>query len=500
MGKKYVPIIVGAAQFTQHKGTSQPLDSLGLMIKTGQAAITNTQTQKIIDFIDAVYMVNIYSWSYKDAPSELSEKLNITPKEKIYLPDGGHSPQMLVNRAAKAIAFGEHRCVLITGGEAAYSIAKTFNGRRPKHWPKRRSPKYINGKKWNISEINKKYKLFFPSLTYAIIETALRASSGRSIEEHKRYMGELLERFSRVASKNPFSWTQKHYSADEIITPSSENRNIVYPYTKRMCANNFVDQAGTIIVASEEIANLLNIDKKNWIYIMGGVDLKNIDEIYQRPKLDDSPAIREGIPIVLNQSGLDLSDIDKFDLYSCFPSIVEIFLKELGIKEDDPRDLTVTGGLPYFGTPLSNYSLHAIINTVELIRNDPSLKIMIIANGGYNTKQSIGIYGNKPPKEEWGVRDDSKIQESILKKILPDIAEKINGRITVEGYSIIYDRSGQPKRGVLVGSLENGARALAIITTESDMLLTLENQDLVGKNFIIKYDENLDRNIVISVE
>jgi len=500
MGKKHNPIIIGAAQFTQRKGTPQPLDSLNLMIKTGREAISNTQNKKVIDFIDAVYMVNISSWSYEDAPGDLSKKLNITPKEKIYLPDGGHTPQMLVNRAAKAIASGEHRCVLITGGEAAYSIAKIFKGERPKHWPQKKLPKYVNGEHWNISEIDKKYRLYFASLSYAIFETALRASSGRSIEEHRKYMGELLEHFSKVASKNPFSWTQKHFSADEIITPSPKNRRIVYPYTKRMCANNFVDQAGTIIIASEEIAKLLNIDKKHWIYIMGGADLKNIDQFYRRPNLDSSPAVREGSRIALEQAGLELSDIDKFDLYSCFPSIVEIFMKELGIKEDDPRELTVTGGLPYFGTPLSNYSLHAIINTVELIRSDPSLNIMIIANGGYNTKQSIGIYGTEPPTIDWGVQDVSKIQESILNKILPDIAEKANGKLTVEGYSIVYERAGQPKRGVLVGFLENGRRALALITTESDMLLTLENQELVGKKFVIKYDANLDRNIAISKE
>jgi len=48
------------------------------MVKTGQDAINNTHNKKVIDFIDAVYMVNISSWSYEDAPGELSKKLNIT--------------------------------------------------------------------------------------------------------------------------------------------------------------------------------------------------------------------------------------------------------------------------------------------------------------------------------------------------------------------------------------------------------------------------------------
>ncbi len=159
-----------------------------------------------------------------------------------------------------------------------------------------------------------------------------------------------------------------------------------------MCANNFVDQAGAIIIASKEIAESLSIDKKNWVYIMGGADFRNINEIYRSLRLDDSPAIREGSRLIFEQAGLTLNDIDKFDLYSCFPSIVEITMNEIGIKEDDPRDLTITGGLPYFGAPLSNYSIHAIINTVDLIRANPSLKMMVVANSGFNTKQSIGRF------------------------------------------------------------------------------------------------------------
>ena len=290
MDNKNNPVIIGAAQFTQRKDTPQPLDSLSLMVKTGQKAIEDTQAKNITDLIDAIYMVNISSWSYEDAPGELGKRLNITPKEKIYLPDGGQSPQMLVNRAAKAITSGEHRAILITGGEAAYSIRKTFKGKSPEYWPKKEDPKYINGERWAIAQDIINYQLYFATTSYAVFETALRASSGRNIEEHNKFMGKLFERFSKVASKNPYSWVQKPFSAEEIITPSPDNRLVVHPYTKHMCANNFVDQAGTILIASEEIAESLNIDKKQWVYIMGGATFKNIDELYRRPRLDDSRA------------------------------------------------------------------------------------------------------------------------------------------------------------------------------------------------------------------
>jgi acetyl-CoA C-acetyltransferase len=106
MSKKSYPIIIGAAQYTQPKDTPHPLDPLNLMVKTCQMALDDTGNDDIKQYIDSLYMVNINSWSYKDTPSELSKILDIIPARKVYLPDGGDSPQMLVNRAAKAIASG----------------------------------------------------------------------------------------------------------------------------------------------------------------------------------------------------------------------------------------------------------------------------------------------------------------------------------------------------------------------------------------------------------
>jgi len=122
MTKKSFPIIVGVAQYTQPKTILHPLDPINLMVKTCQMAINDSGIEKLKDLIDSIYMVNIDSWSYKDAPDDLSKLLGINPVRKVYLSAGGESPQMLVNRAAKAIASGESKAILITGGEAAYSV------------------------------------------------------------------------------------------------------------------------------------------------------------------------------------------------------------------------------------------------------------------------------------------------------------------------------------------------------------------------------------------
>jgi acetyl-CoA C-acetyltransferase len=309
-------------------------------------------------------------------------------------------------------------------------------------------------------------------------------------------MGKIFERYSKIASKNPYAWSQKSYTADEITIPSPQNRKVIYPYTKRMCSNLFVDQSGALIITSEEIAEKLKIDPETWVYIMGGADFKNIFNISQRPKLFESPAAKKGSQLALEQAGLSLGDIDVFDIYSCFPSIVQIITNEMGLSDDDPRDLTITGGLPYFGGPWSNYSLHAIITAVDIIRKNRSKKIMVVANGGYNTKQSFGIYGNKPPAIPWEERDDSEIQKEILRVALSDPVKEANGQLTIEAYTIYYERDGRPKRGIVIGYLEDGRRTFARIEDESERLEELENQDLIGKIFQVHFDRESGVNLI----
>lgn len=497
MKEKNNPIIVGAAQYTQPKTIHQPLDPLNLMVKTSQMAISDSGVKNLKDLIDTVYMVNINGWSYKDAPGELCKLLGINPAQKLYFPSGGDSPQMLVNRAAKSIASGESQTILITGGEAQYAIYRAKRGKITLDWPRSRKPEHIEISPWKgTSDFENKYGLFVPSCAYALLEMALRADSGRNVEEHNLYMGKLFEHYSKIASENPYAWSQKSYTAEEITTPSPENRKVNYPYTKRMCSNSFVDQSGALILTSVDIASKLKIDQNRWVYLMGRADMKNIYNITQRPQLHDSPAAREGSKLALEQAGLKLEDIDIFDIYNCFPSIVQILRKEIGLSEDDPRNLTVAGGLPYFGGPWNNYSMHSIITSVDLIRKHPSLKIMVVANGGYNTKQSFGIYGKETPVKQWEELEENKIQQSIHSKALPNPIEKANGQLTVESYTIFYDRVGNPEHVIVIGHLENKQRTLARVKGKPENLLKLEREDLVGRLFPVYYDSKIDRNII----
>ncbi|MFX1600215.1 MAG: acetyl-CoA acetyltransferase [Promethearchaeota archaeon] len=500
MHQKNIPVIVGAAQITQNKQVEKPLDPLNLIAQASLNAIKMSGVDGLRNSIDNIYMSTISSWIYDDAPRKLSNLLGIEPTQKYIAPISGNVPQFLVNKAAKAIYLGKSNAILIAGGEASYSKYRAEKDEITLNWPKP-PPRAVNKARkaiiFYLSQFENQYKFTNPTFTYALIETAFRAASGRTLKEHLDQIGELYERFSIIASKNPYAWQKTMFNAEEIITPTSDNRKVCHPYTKHLVANLYVDQSAALVMTSEEIAQKLGIDRKFWVYPMGGADLKNIFYMTQRPQLYDSPAIREASRLALEQTGLKLEDINVFDLYSCFPCMVEIARKEIGIPEDDPRDLTITGGLSFFGGPFSSYSMHSIVTAVDLIQNNPSMKIMILANGGYNTSESVGIYGNKPPAKPWKENENNDIQQKIDAKSLPEPIEKANGNLTIEAYTIIYDRKSLPEWGVVMGHLESGERTLAFIIADTETLLKLEQQELVGQTFRVTYDPELGYNKLI---
>ena len=175
---------------------------------------------------------------------------------------------------------------------------------------------------------------------------------------------------------------------------------------------------------------------------------------------------------------------------------MEISRQAIGISEDDPRDLTVTGGLAQFGGPGNNYTMHAIASVVARIRRDRRLKAMVTANGWYNSKHAIGIYGADPPDHPWEGREDSALQKAIDAEALPSPVERAEGILTIESYIIRYDQDGQAERATVIGRLRDGRRTLADVKTDKTALRRLEHSELVGKKGEVRHDPTLSRNLV----
>jgi len=181
----------------------------------------------------------------------------------------------------------------------------------------------------------------------------------------------------------------------------------------------------------------------------------------------------------LEMAQLEIGQIDKFDIYSCFPSAVQIACREMGIAQADHRGLTVTGGLPYFGGPGNNYVTHAIAQMMDEVRRKPGIKGMVTANGNYVTKQSAGIYSIEPPARPFKRRDPAIYQAALDNHKGPTVAEVAEGEATVETYTVMHERKG-PSYAILFGRLGDGRRFIANTPNDALLLQEMVDSDLIG--------------------
>ena len=157
-----------------------------------------------------------------------------------------------------------------------------------------------------------------------------------------------------------------------------------------------VNQSAALVITSAKKARELGILESKWIFMHGGVCLNDIWNITDRRDLHSSPAIKKCSEAVFDIANCSQADISFFDLYSCFPSAVQIARKEIGIPDNDNRDLTVTGGLPYYGGPGSAYVVNSIASMMSLLRKNKGKFGMGTANGWFLTKHGAGIFSSSP--------------------------------------------------------------------------------------------------------
>jgi acetyl-CoA C-acetyltransferase len=277
-----------------------------------------------------------------------------------------------------------------------------------------------------------------------------------------------MERFAGVAAGNPYAQLPVARTADEIITPEGDNRYIGYPYTKYLNANMFVDQAAALVLMSTAAADRLGVPVAKRVYLHGNADTHEKILVTERVSYWSSPAIRIGAAHALKQAGVTAGGLAHMDLYSCFSSAVEIAADEIGIAHDDPRGLTLTGGLPYFGGPGNNYSMHGIAEVAAKCRAHPGAAGLVFANGGYLTKHSFGVWSTVPKPFER--TDPATYQAQIDGMASPPLVEKPDGEGTIETFTVIHHK-GVPAFGLLVGRTDDGARFLAQVHDQPGALI-----------------------------
>ena len=281
-----------------------------------------------------------------------------------------------------------------------------------------------------------------PVQAYPLFENAIRFARGETIDAHRERIAKLWSAFSRVAAENPFAWSRKSLSAEEVMTPSPTNRMIGYPYTKCMNSNWFLDQSAALIACSVETARSLGVPRDRWIFPHAGAGANDTEHLSNRLDLHSSPAIGLAGRRALELAGVELDSVSHIDLYSCFPSAVEISAAELGL--DERRQLTVTGGLSFAGGPLNNYVMHSVATMMDVLRGDPGSLGLVTAVGGFLTNHAIGLYSSEPPREDY--RHES-VQAAVDALGRRELVEHHEGAVVIESYTVMHGREG-PEAGL----------------------------------------------------
>ncbi|MDT5064898.1 MAG: acetyl-CoA C-acetyltransferase [Mycobacterium sp.] len=510
------PVIVGVGQFTERIDDPgyRGMSAVDLATEAVRAALDDTGAEvaavaQAIEVFAGLRQFEICT-PFTDPPlgasdnyvRSVAKRVGADPVRAVLEPIGGNGPQKLVTEFAGAIAAGDVEVALILGSEPG-STAKYFADRARAseatgegfHRPD--FTEHVGGQLEDrgygferyMSEYTAKHGLTGAPVQYGLLDNARRARLGLSVEDYRHRMAELFAPFSKVAAKNPFSSSPVERSVEEIETVTDDNRMICDPYPRLLVARDTVNQGAAAIVMSVAAARRLGVPAEKWVYLRGHADQTEQD-LLDRVDTSVSYSAKQAVAEALRVAGIDIDDVATFDLYSCFPFPVFAVCDEFGLAADDPRGLTLTGGLPYFGGPGNSYSLHGIAETVAEMRERPGQFGLVGANGGVMSKYSVGVYSTAPA--DW-VADRSKaLQDDIA--ALPKVAvtRDADGTGTIETYSVRYD--WPVTTGVIIGRLDaDGSRFMAL-SDDEELVALMTGGDPIGAHITVKStDDGINR-------
>jgi acetyl-CoA C-acetyltransferase len=482
------PVVVGVGQVVQRVPDGDN-DPVALAAQALRAASDDSGVgAALLRAADSVYAVPSASWTYRDQAALVAEAVGASPAERVQSsPYGGDGSQLLVNEAAAAIASGRSRIVLVAGAEVGSTLAALQKAGRTPQWPVQdddAAPDRVVGvDRVANNEVETAVGLGAPVFVYALLESAVRRRRGHDPATHRSTVAELWSRMSAVAARNPYAWSPTEVAADDLATATPDNRAVSDPYNKLLCANLQVDLASGLVVTSVAAAQAAGVPQDRWVFVVAGASAHDEWFVSERADLSRSPAIRAAGQAVLADAGLTIDQVAHVDLYSCFPSAVQIAADALGLPVDDPdRPLSVTGGLTFAGGPGNGYGSHAIASLVPILRADPTSTGLATSLGWYATKHAIALYSAQPPTRPF-VHRRPIVDRPPARRLL----RTYEGEAVVEASTVPYDRDGSPEAAVLSVLTPDGDRVL-VRTADPDVVALAVDGDPLGRTVRLAAD------------
>jgi acetyl-CoA C-acetyltransferase len=495
------PIIVGVGQITEkiEAPDYRALSNVELAAEAARRACTDAlDLERLAARIDAVAALRTFEHSTpqyatpfgksNNFPHSIARRLGVVPKTAIWARVGGDTPQGMVSELCELIAAGAIEMALLCGSEAISTARHLVAEKKTVDWTESIDAPVDDrglGMKGLRTRYGRQHKIVGGPDSYALLENARRARLGLSREAYAAEMGRLFAPFSRVAASNPYATAPVAYAPEELIAVTERNRLIAAPYTRLLVARDQVNQAAAVLLTSVGLARTLGIAENKWVFLHGYAEAVE-REIERRADLGVALSAQLAARAALEAAGIGVEQVSFFDFYSCFPIAVFNVCDALRLNADDPRGLTVTGGLPYFGGPGNSYSTHAIATMVERLRGKPGSFGLVGANGGHLSKYAAGVYSTTP--REFRRCDSTAIQARVDAQAAPEVVYEADGWGVIETYTIIYGKDGSASHAIVVGRLDRTGQRFLANTHEGDTqtLQALVDQDPLGRRIVVR--------------
>ncbi|GGE27546.1 acetyl-CoA acetyltransferase [Primorskyibacter flagellatus] len=475
-----IPVIVGVGQIADRPDHWQDgLDSLGLMeaalrradADAGGGWLSDLDTLATVDQISCPDLTTI--------ADDLAARLGATRArtETTDMPHGD-SPVRLLNEAANRIGAGEIRIAAIVGGESLRTSAARARAGDPGKRPGdilRGSPKRL------ANPFRAAHGLNAPTDMYPLYENATREAWGQTLAAGQGETGAIWSRMAKVAADTEGAWIRSAPDAEEIVTPSPANRPIAHPYTKFMVANASVNQGAGFIVTSLAEARRRGLPDSRTVHVGLGAAAKEPAELLDREGYTRSPSMQAVLTATLARNAVTAADLAHVELYSCFPCVPKMARRIIGWPEDRP--VTVFGGLTFGGAPVANYMGHAIVCMTDRLRGTGT-KGLVYGNGGIVTTNHAILLSGAPLADAVFPQDfDVQADADALRGPPPGVSDSHTGPVSVESWTVHYDRDGALLRGVIVARLPDGMRTLALVPPDDTATIAemISGDALVGR-------------------
>ena len=476
------PVLVGCGQVKQRcDDPREAQEPLALMAEAAERAADDAGNRALLRALDSIRVPHGL-WRYSNPAALLRERFGCAGAQTAWGPISGSTVQRMLAHAAREIAAGRRDVVLLVGAEAERTVRRAKVAGIALDWTGQHGDAPDEEFGYSVRDRGfGKWEARFrphPPQAFALFENALRFARGETIARHRARIAELWSRFSHVAANNPYAWIQKPMTPAEIAEPSETNRLVAFPYTKFLVANMVVDLGAALIVCSVEAARRHGIARDRWIFPHACTDVFETTPLGVRATLHDQAAIRTAGRRALELAGVSAEQVAHVDLYSCFPSAVQIAAAEVGLSTR--RDLTVTGGLTFAGGPFNSYVMHSLATLVLRLREDPGRVGVASGIGGYMARHSWGVYASEPPAA--GYRYEDVTARAQSETVTWD--EDYTGEVIVEAFTHLPARDGgdDGEDDYLLAACRIGAGRRTWATTDDpDLLRLMRHEEISGR-------------------